>query len=65
VSNLAYEEKYTISDYQTWQGDWELIYGDAYAMSPSPVYIHQFVNGKIFRQLDEKLDLSMVKFLDS
>jgi len=56
MSNLAYEEKYTIDDYKFWQSDWELIYGDAYAMSPSPVYIHQFVNGKIFRQLDEKLD---------
>jgi hypothetical protein len=25
-------------------------------MPPSPVYGHQFVNGKIYRQLDEKLD---------
>ncbi|NEW61203.1 Uma2 family endonuclease [Sulfurovum sp. bin170] len=56
MDNLAYEEKYNIEDYRVWEGDWELIYGDAYAMAPSPMYGHQFVNGKIFRQLDEKLD---------
>jgi Uma2 family endonuclease len=56
MSNLAYDEKYTIEDYNHWEGDWELIYGDAYAMAPSPMYGHQFVNLKIARQLDEKLD---------
>lgn len=56
MSNLAYTEHYTRHDYYNWKGDWELIYGDAYAMAPSPLYIHQFVNGKIFRQLDEQLD---------
>ena len=56
MSNLAYSEKYTIDDYRNWEGDWELIYGDAYAMAPSPMYGHQFVNLKIARQLDEKLD---------
>jgi Uma2 family endonuclease len=54
--NVAYEEKYTVEDYERWEGDWELIYGDAYAMSPSPTYSHQRVSGKIFRQLDERLD---------
>jgi Uma2 family endonuclease len=56
MSNLAYDEKYTVEDYNHWEGDWELIYGDAYAMAPSPMYGHQFVNLKIARQLDEKLD---------
>ena len=56
MSNLAYEEKYTAEDYRHWEGDWELIYGDAYAMAPSPLIGHQFVNLKISRQLDEKLD---------
>ena len=56
MSNLSYKENYTIEDYNRWEGDWELIYGDAYAMAPSSVYGHQFVNGKIYRQLeaDEK-----------
>ncbi len=56
MPNLAYKEQYTIENYNTWQGDWELVYGDAYAMAPSPLYGHQFVNLKIARQLDEKLD---------
>lgn len=56
MNNLAYSEKYSIKDYSLWEGDWELIYGDAYAMAPSPMYGHQFVNLKIARQLDEKLD---------
>ena len=56
MSNLAYSERYTIDDYCLWDGNWELIYGDAYAMAPSPMYDHQFVNLKIARQLDEKLD---------
>ena len=56
MSTLAYDEKYTIVDYHLWEGDWELIYGDAYAMAPSPLYSHQFVNLKIARQLDEQLD---------
>jgi len=56
MDNLAYKEKYNIDDYNSWDGDWELIYGDAYAMAPSPIYNHQFVNLKIARQLDERLD---------
>jgi Uma2 family endonuclease len=56
MGTLAYEEKYTIQDYREWEGDWELVYGDAYAMAPSPMYGHQYVNLKIARQLDEKLE---------
>jgi len=54
--NLAYHETYTINDHANWEGDWELIDGEPYAMAPSPFYDHQFSNGKIFRQLDEQLD---------
>ncbi len=56
MSTLAYEEKYTVRDYQNWEGNWELIYGDAYAMAPSPMYSHQFISGKIYRQLDEQTE---------
>ncbi len=56
MNNLAYEERYSSEDYRRWEGDWELIYGRAYAMSPSPLVSHQFVNLKISRQLDEALD---------
>ena len=53
---LAYSEKYTVDDHSLWEGDWELVHGEAYAMSPSPLYDHQYTSGKIFRQLDEQLD---------
>lgn len=53
---LAYSEKYTVEDYRLWQGDWELIRGEAFAMTPSPNFLHQQISGKIFRQLDEKLE---------
>ncbi len=56
MSNLAYEEYYTVSDYSHWEGDWELIKGMPYAMAPSPMFDHQYVMGKIFSILDEKLD---------
>lgn len=54
--NFAYSEKYTVKDHSAWDGEWELVRGEAFAMSPSPLYDHQFINGKIFRQIDEKLD---------
>ena len=51
-----YIEHYTADDYRQWEGDWELIYGQAYAMAPSPVFDHQYITGKIFRILDEALE---------
>lgn len=40
---LAYQEYYTVKAYESWQGDWELIEGMPYAMSPSPGVTHQTV----------------------
>lgn len=54
--SLAYVEKYTVTDYRAWEGDWELIGGNAYAMAPSPDFEHQSVSLKIGRQLDETLE---------
>ena len=45
---------YPYEDYKQWDGDWELVKGIPFAMVLSPVYEHQYVSGKIFRQLDEK-----------
>ncbi len=56
---LAYEEKYTVHDHRLWEGDWELIRGNAYAMAPSPAFEHQNTSLKIARQLDEALDECM------
>jgi Uma2 family endonuclease len=39
---------YTYEDYCQWEGQWELIDGIPYAMSPMPVPIHQTVNGNLY-----------------
>ncbi len=52
---IKYEEFYTIEDYKHWEGNWELIEGTAYAMSPSPSITHQSTAGKIFAILNASL----------
>jgi len=49
-------QTYTAQDYRQWEGDWELIDGYPVAMAPSPVFEHQHLSAKIFRQLDQALD---------
>ncbi len=44
---------YTYDDYKLWDGEWEVIYGVAYAMSPSPMIEHQRISSKIARYLEE------------
>jgi len=51
----AYDEHYSYDDYKIWEGDWELIGGFPYAMSPKPMIKHQMVSGKIFSELDNKI----------
>jgi len=52
---LAYKNEYlpnyTYDDYKQWEGDWELIYGVPYAMSPAPNITHQEINSKIMYEL--------------
>lgn len=50
-----YLPHYTYSDYEQWEGNWELIYGIPYAMSPTPGFIHQNANTAILAQLRQKL----------
>lgn len=38
--------QYTYTDYEKWKGDWELIRGFPYAMSPAPQRRHQYVGGQ-------------------
>lgn len=47
--------RYTYEEYLKWEGEWELIYGIAYAMSPAPMIKHQNISAKIAWQLIEKL----------
>lgn len=49
-------ETYTVQDYLQWEGDWELIYGQPMAMTPSPIYEHQVTSFAIARLLGENLD---------
>lgn len=39
--NIFKPERYSYNDYKLWEGDWELVNGYPYAMSPSPKRAHQ------------------------
>jgi len=59
MSNTARAlKKYTWADYRTWPDDerWEVIGGEAYAMSPSPTARHQIIQTKLGRRLDQFFD---------
>lgn len=47
---------YVIDDYFLWEGNWELINGIPYAMTPAPVIKHQRISQKIAGLLNEQLD---------
>ena len=51
-----YLETYTYEDYKRWEGDWELIEGVPIAMAPSPLGIHQFLNLRIAKIIDNQLE---------
>ncbi len=52
---LAYQEFYTADDYSLWDGEWELIGGMPYAMSPSPSVTHQVISTNIATSLKDSL----------
>ena len=47
---------YTIEDWETWDGRWELIHGVAYDMTPSPSPEHQRVSFNLQKTIDAALD---------
>ncbi len=47
--------QYTYQDYEKWEGDWELIFGIPYAMSPSPKRRHQQTERKAIRVLEDAI----------
>jgi Uma2 family endonuclease len=47
--------QYTYADYARWEGDWELIFGFPYAMSPSPKRTHQAAGRNFVRLADTAL----------
>lgn len=42
-----YIPRYTIDDYQHWEGDWELIDGVPIAMTPSPFGHHERIVSRL------------------
>lgn len=42
-----YLPQYTYEDYNLWEGNWELINGIPYAMSPAPTMKHQLINSNL------------------
>lgn len=56
MPNRAYQEHYTAKDYALWQGDWELIYGAPYAMSPAPSFTHQKSASQLHFKLKQALE---------
>lgn len=46
---------YTISDYQTWEGRWELLDGVAFDMTPAPSIKHQRMSMRLERLVSEAL----------
>lgn len=49
-------EYYTYDDYKEWEGEWELIDGVAYAMSPAPMKKHQGLASAIISMLYPQLE---------
>ncbi len=51
-----YIPRYTVDEYRSWPGDWELWQGIPVAMSPSADAVHQRIAGRIVRWLGNALD---------
>ena len=49
--------QYTYSDYVQWEGDWELIEGEAWAMAPAPSIEHQSISLTIASMLKQALEM--------
>ncbi|MBS1684810.1 MAG: Uma2 family endonuclease [Bacteroidetes bacterium] len=60
MRSLKYDPpSYTVADYNMWEGQWELIDGIPYAMSPSPVHAHQRMAKAIMREMDRELEATV------
>jgi Uma2 family endonuclease len=56
-----YRPQYTYADYSLWEGNWELIDGMPYAMSPAPAIIHQKISGTLHTIFRESLKTNCPK----
>lgn len=55
MEKISFSPKYDYKDYELWEGNWELISGTAYAMTPLPTFKHQNISQKIAQQLGNLL----------
>jgi Uma2 family endonuclease len=55
-SQIRYTPRYSVAEYQQWEGDWELWDGIPVAMSPAPAPIHQLVAANLVRQIGNELE---------
>ncbi len=55
MNQLRYLPHYTYEDYKIWEGNWELIEGIPYSMSPSPGRRHQYLNGLLYNLISNEL----------
>ena len=51
-----YEPHYTVDDMQLWEGDWELWFGTAVSMSPSPFGPHERMITKLIGQIERSFE---------
>ncbi|MEM9365062.1 MAG: Uma2 family endonuclease [Planctomycetota bacterium] len=52
----AFQPRYTVGDYQQWEGDWELWDGIAVSMSPSPFGNHSALVARLISELSSAID---------
>ena len=55
MTGISLVEASTVADYELWGGEWELIFGQPVARTPSPGLAHQRMVAAAFRQLDAAL----------
>jgi Uma2 family endonuclease len=56
MRNIKYIPRFTYEEYKNWDGDWELIDGVPFAMTPLPSLEHQDINLNICYQLKQRLE---------
>lgn len=61
-SALKYIPYYTYEDWLRWEGQWELIDGVPFAMSPMPVPGHQQIAGNLYFQFRKALEKGSTDF---
>ena len=56
MQKIKHIPQYSYSDYENWKGDWELIDGYPFSMSPSATGRHQFVAANILCEIMNQLE---------